>query len=46
MAEWRQKLDIGWMRSEGPALKREDWQQLIAEQRQSGLTVKAFCEKH
>jgi hypothetical protein len=46
MAEWREKLDIGWMSSGGPARRREDWQQLISEQKQSGLTVKAFCEKH
>jgi transposase len=46
MADWREKLDIGWMSSGGPARRREDWQQLISEQKQSGLTVKAFCEKH
>jgi transposase len=46
MAEWRERLDIGWMSSEGPARRREDWQQLISEHKQSGLTVKAFCQKH
>ena len=46
MAEVHKKLDIGWMSSGGPARKREDWQQLIGEHKQSGLTVKAFCEKH
>ena len=46
MAEWREKLDIGWMSSGGPARRREDWQQLISEHKQSGLTVKAFCQKH
>ncbi|HET7890125.1 MAG TPA: transposase [Candidatus Sulfotelmatobacter sp.] len=46
MADWCEKLDIGWMNSEGPARRREDWQQLISEQKQSGLTVKAFCAKH
>jgi transposase len=25
--------------------RREDWQQLISEHKQSGLTVKAFCRK-
>ena len=46
MAEWRKKLDIGRMSNAGPARSREDWQQLISEQKASGLTVKAFCEKH
>lgn len=46
MAEWCEKLDIGWMSNAGPVRRREDWQQLISEQKQSGLTVKAFCEKH
>jgi transposase-like protein len=34
------------MSSEAPVRRREDWQQLIAEYRESGLTVKAFCQKH
>jgi transposase-like protein len=33
------------MSSEAPARRREDWQQLISEYKQSGLTVKAFCQK-
>jgi len=37
---------MGWMSSEGPARRREDWKQLISEHKQSGLTVKAFCQKH
>src|SRR5436305_8655605 len=31
---------------EGRARKREDWRRRISEQQQSGLTVKAFCQKH
>ena len=46
MAEVHKKLDSGWMSSRGPARRREDWQQLIAEHKQSGVTVKGFCEKH
>ena len=46
MAERREKADIGWMSSEAPVRRREDWQQLISEHKQSGLTVKAFCQKH
>src|SRR5947209_19442240 len=46
MAEGGKNSDIGWMSSEEPARRREDWKQLISEQKQSGLTVKAFCEKH
>src|SRR3954470_22068171 len=46
MVEWREKPDIGCMSSEGPARRREDWQKLISEHKQSGLTVKAFCQKH
>jgi transposase len=34
------------MSSEGRARKREDWQQLVSEHKQSGLSVKAFCQKH
>lgn len=34
------------MSSEAPVRRREDWQQLISEHKQSGLTVKAFCQKH
>jgi transposase len=34
------------MSSEAPVRRREDWQQLISEYQQSGLTVKAFCQKH
>jgi transposase-like protein len=34
------------MNSEGRARRREDWQQLISEHKQSGLSVKAFCQKH
>jgi transposase len=34
------------MDSEGRARKREDWRRLISEHAQSGLTVKAFCQKH
>jgi transposase-like protein len=34
------------MSSEAAARRREDWQQLISGYKQSGLTVKAFCEKH
>ncbi len=34
------------MDSEGRAGKREDWRRRISEQQQSGLTVKAFCQKH
>ena len=45
MAEVRKKPDIGWMSSEAPVRRREDWQQLISEHKQSGLTVKAFCQK-
>jgi transposase-like protein len=45
MAERREKPDIGWMSSEAPVRRREDWQQLISEHKQSGLTVKAFCQK-
>lgn len=33
------------MSNEGRARRREDWQQLISEHKQSGLTVKAFCEQ-
>ena len=33
------------MSSGAPARRREDWQQLISEHKQSGLTVKAFCQK-
>ena len=33
------------MSSEAPVRRREDWQQLISEHKQSGLTVKAFCQK-
>ena len=33
------------MSSEGPVRRREEWQQLISEHKQSGLTVKAFCQK-
>jgi transposase len=46
MAERREKPDIGCMSSEAPVRRREDWQQLILEHKQSGLTVKAFCQKH
>jgi hypothetical protein len=46
MAEWRERSDIGWMSSEGPGRRQEDWEQLISEHKQSGLTVKAFCQKH
>src|SRR3954470_22766397 len=46
MVEWREKPDIGCMSSEGPARRREGWQKLISEHKQSGLTVKAFCQKH
>src|SRR4051795_7326878 len=46
MAERREKPDIGWMSSEAPVRRREDWQQLISEHKQSGLTVKAFCQRH
>jgi transposase len=45
MAERREKPDIGWMSSEAPVRRREDRQQLISEHKQSGLTVKAFCQK-
>ncbi|MFL6450004.1 MAG: IS66 family insertion sequence element accessory protein TnpA [Bryobacteraceae bacterium] len=31
---------------EGHARKRKDWRPRISEQQQSGLTVKAFCQKH
>ena len=34
------------MNSDAPVRKREDWQELISEYKQSGLTVKAFCQKH
>jgi transposase len=34
------------MNSEGRGRKRADWQQLILEHEQSGLSVKAFCQKH
>ena len=34
------------MSSEGSVRRREDWQGLISEHKQSGLTVKAFCQKH
>jgi transposase-like protein len=34
------------MSNEAPVRRREDWQQLIAEYKESGLTVKAFCQKH
>jgi transposase len=33
------------MDSERRGRRREDWQELIAEHKRSGLTVKAFCEK-
>jgi transposase len=33
------------MSSEAPVRRREDWRQLISEHKQSGLTVKAFCQK-
>jgi transposase-like protein len=33
------------MDSAGRARKREDWRRLISEHQQSGLTVKAFCQK-
>src|ERR1700753_4377106 len=46
MAEVRKKPDIGWMSSEGPVRRLEDWRQLISEHKQCGLTVKAFCQKH
>jgi transposase len=34
------------MSSEAPVRRLEDWQQLISEHKQGGLTVKAFCQKH
>ena len=34
------------MSSEAAVRRREDWQRLISEHKQSGLTVKAFCHKH
>src|SRR5690348_4116169 len=34
------------MSSGAPVRRREDWQQPIEEYKQSGLTVKAFCQKH
>jgi hypothetical protein len=34
------------MSSEAPVRRLEDWRQLISEHKQSGLTVKAFCQKH
>src|ERR1700759_4886117 len=46
MAEVRKKPDIGWVSSEGPVRRLEDWRQLISEHKQCGLTVKAFCQKH
>jgi transposase-like protein len=33
------------MSSEAPVGRREDWRQVISEHKQSGLTVKAFCQK-
>jgi transposase-like protein len=33
------------MNSERRALRREEWQQLISEHKQSGLSVKVFCEE-
>lgn len=32
----REKPDIGWMSSEAPVRRREDWRQLISEHRPSG----------
>jgi hypothetical protein len=34
------------MSIEAPVRRREDWQELISECKQSELTVKAFCQKH
>jgi hypothetical protein len=37
---------VGWMRATAPVLLQKKWQELIRQQRESKLSVSAFCRQH